>query len=124
MRFASVVSACLVLAAAAAVAESPPEFQLRSGKYAFRISDAEFDGKFSYPARVTIQGMHITVVVTACDGPLPCNEVLVEGTIFWHERTGQWIIAASKEDFNAEQVGGCSDGPMTIDPKQRIIWYC
>ena len=122
VRVAATAFACVVLNGA--MAASVPTFPLAAGVYQFQISDAEFDGKFSYAASVTIHDMHISAIMVTCGGPFPCNELFTEGTIFWHQRSGQWIIAQNKEDFDAEEVGGCSGGPMTIDPQQRIIWYC
>ena len=34
------------------------------------------------------------------------------------------IIAESQDDYAAEEVGGCTGGPVTIDPARKIIWYC
>ena len=122
VRFAATAFVCFGLGAVLAASE--PQFPLTSGEYEFQVADAEFDGKFSYAARVSIQGVYIKVVITDCGGPLRCNEVFADGTIWWHELSGQWIIAESQEDYAAEEVGGCSAGPMTIDPTQKVIWYC
>jgi hypothetical protein len=122
VRYALILLGWLTLGAAAAATE--PQFPLTSGEYDFQVADAEFDGTFSYSARVSIQGVYIKVVITDCDAPFPCNTDIFNGTIWWHARSKHWIIATSQEDYDAEEVGGCSAGPMTIDPDRRIIWYC
>ena len=106
MRFAATVLGCLGLSVVLAAAE--PQFPLSSGEYEFRVADAEFDGKFSYAARVSIQGVYITVVITDCGGPLSCNEVFADGTIWWHQPSGQWIIVENQDDYAAEGVGGAA----------------
>lgn len=108
----------------AAVATAEPAFPLRSGDYDFRLIDAEYEQEFAYPARVSIQGMHIKVVTTTDDGPFHRDQVFADGVILWHENSGQWIIGHSPKDREAEEVGGCSGGPLTIDLERRVIWYC
>ena len=106
------------------VAAAQPQFPLPSGEYEFRVADAELDGRFSYAARVSIVGVYIKVVITDCGGQFQCNDVFADGTIWWHQPSGQWFIAQDQDDYTAEEVGGCSAGPMTIDPATKIIWYC
>ena len=122
MKYASILVA--LLAHGVAAAESEPLFPLTSGDYDFKVADAEYGDAFSYSARVSIQGVYIKVVITDCDAPFPCNKEIFDGVIWWHGRSGQWIIARSQEDYDAEDAGGCSGGPMNIDPDRRIIWYC
>ncbi len=47
-----------------------------------------------------------------------------EGELYWHPRSGQWIIVNSAQDKSATEVGGCSDGPVMVDLKKRIYWTC
>jgi hypothetical protein len=105
-------------------AAAEPVFPLPSGEYDFRLIDAEYEQEFAYPARVSIQGVHIKVVITTDGGPFHRDQVFADGTIRWHQSSGQWFIAQSPEDFDAEDVGGCSGGPRTIDSERRVIWYC
>jgi len=41
-----------------------------------------------------------------------------EGELYWHPRSGQWIIVNSAQDKSATEVGGCSDGPVMVDLKK------
>ena len=47
-----------------------------------------------------------------------------EGALGFHKRSNQWIIVRSKTDLEANEVGGCSDGPTVVDLKNKIYWSC
>lgn len=121
--FRAALAIVTVFAGAAALGAATPAFPLPSGQYHFRVADAEFDGRISWPALVTIKGTHIKVVVTGCNSAFGCNAVYAEGEIYWH-KSGQWIIASSQEDIDADDVGGCSGGPTVVDPEKKIVWHC
>jgi len=121
MKVAAIVLACLV--ASAAIATPQPIFPFSSGEYEFKLIDAEYEQEVAYPAHVTIEGTHIKVVVISSGGPFHRGQLIADGTIWWHQ-SGQWIVASSPEDFDAEEVGGCSGGPFTIDVQRRAIWFC
>ena len=120
-RYAAAISACLILRVTMASAE--PVFPFPSGEYVFNLIDAEYLTEYKYPARVTVDGEHIKVVVIDAGGPFHKGQLFAEGTIWWHP-SGQWIIASGPEDFDADEVGGCSGGPRTIDVQRRVIWFC
>ncbi len=42
----------------------------------------------------------------------------------WHAKSKHWIIGDNAKDKQAEEVGGCSDGPQVIDLKRGIYWTC
>jgi hypothetical protein len=41
-----------------------------------------------------------------------------------HTRTGKWIIGHSVKEKQAKDIGGCSDDPLVIDVKRRILKLC
>jgi hypothetical protein len=52
------------------------------------------------------------------------GEIFDEGILMRHRKTKQWIIGQSKKDIDAQEVGGCSEGPRVIDLKKKVIWNC
>jgi len=99
---------------------TPP---IASGTYAFRHKDAEFPESRGIPVTVIIRDYSITVVNKTPHAVLP-KGVLVKGELMWHDKSGQWIIGTDEADRNAEEVGGCSAGPETVDFAKKIIWSC
>tara|TARA_B100000809_G_C15028220_1_gene490984 strand:- start:291 stop:647 length:357 start_codon:yes stop_codon:yes gene_type:complete len=97
---------------------------LKDGTYTFDIAFAEWGGKsLGSTCSVIIKGDSITVIN---DGSLSGEkgEIIEKGTLMIHKDTGKWIITHSKSDINAEEVGGCSDGPTEIDIKNKKLWLC
>lgn len=52
------------------------------------------------------------------------NEIIEEGIIMKHEKSGKWIIAHNKNDVLAKEIGGCSDGPLVINFNKKILFLC
>ena len=50
--------------------------------------------------------------------------VIAEGELTWHARSRQWIIGVESADKDADEVGGCSDGPEVVDLVARVYWTC
>ena len=100
--------------------------KLKNGTYKFSIRDAEYVGHpIVAKCKVIINGNKIKVIYT--DNTLTLikyGDTFDEGTLIWHKKTKQWIIGHSKQDINAKEVGGCSDGPRVIDLKKKEIWNC
>lgn len=92
------------------------------GTYTYTIAFAEWGGKsLGSKCKVIIKGDSIVVLN---DGSLTGGDTLNAGIIMKHKKSGQWIIGHSKEDRDAEEVGGCSDGPAVIDFRKKIYWTC
>lgn len=94
------------------------------GTYTYDIALAEWGGKsLGSTCTVIIKGDSITVLN---DGSLSGTkgETIEEGTLMIHKKTGKWIISHSNSDIDAEEVGGCSDGPLEIDIKNKKLWLC
>ena len=97
-----------------------------NGSYIYDIAFAEWEGKsLGAKCTVVISGNSIRIIydgignLTASKG-----DVLDEGTILKHKKTGEWIIAHDPSDQDAVEVGGCSDGPSVIDFKNKLFWLC
>ena len=102
-----------------------PRLPITSGHYRFEFKDAEFANIAGIAIRVTINGLHLRAVSDDASSTLwPKGTVVEEGLLLWHPGSGQWIIGQKRSDRHATEVGGCSDGPDTIDFKQRIVWHC
>jgi hypothetical protein len=111
---------CFILITNFATAQKP-----QSGTYTYVIVWDEFGGKdLGNTCTVIINKDSIKVVhngkpnLTGNKG-----DVLVQGILLKH-KSGKWIIGHSKKDSNASEIGGCSDGPVVIDFKRKIVYLC
>ncbi len=100
--------------------------KLKNGTYKFSIRDAEY---VSHPivakCKVIIKRDKIKVIyIDSSLTLIKYGDIFDEGILMWHKKTKQWIIGHSKQDKNAKEVGGCSDGPRVIDLKKKEIWNC
>jgi hypothetical protein len=97
-----------------------------SGTYTYKIAWAEWGGKtLRATCTVIIKGDSIKVINNG-RGNITGNkgDMLDEGIIMKHKKTGKWIIGKNEKDKSAKEIGGCSDGPSVIDFKKRIFWSC
>lgn len=97
-----------------------------NGTYTYKIIWEEFGGKsLGATCTVKIKGDSIQVInngnktMTGKKG-----DILDEGIIMKHRKTGKWIIAHSKKDIDAKELGGCGDGPTIIDFKNKTWLGC
>jgi len=120
---------CFILALSALCAscvggDAPgPRIPLGSGEYEFVHRFAEHPSIRSIRVDVRIDGSHIAVYNHESDSVFPLG-LLEQGTLLWHAGAGRWIIGNSDEDSLAPEVGGCTDGPTTVDLVERIYWTC
>jgi hypothetical protein len=98
----------------------------KDGTYTYAIAYAEWNGKsLGATCTVIIKGDSIKVVhngkanLTGKKG-----DILDQGIIMKHNKTGKWIIGHSIKDKDAKEIGGCSDGPSVIDFKRKKFWSC
>ncbi len=97
---------------------------LKSGDYKFRYCDIEYENPICFDGLdVKILGQEIWVSNNT-DNLTGSKGLMEHGTLFWHKGTHQWIIVTKPEDKNAVEVGGCSDGPRTINLKNRTFYSC
>jgi hypothetical protein len=99
----------------------------KSGAYTYKIVFAEQNGQsLGESCIVFIKGNAIKVIYNG-KGKLSGTkkgDILDQGIIMKHTKTGKWIIGHSPKDKNAKEVGGCSEGPQEIDFKHRLFWMC
>ncbi len=98
----------------------------KDGTYTYSIAFAEWQGKpLGATCTVIIKGDSVKVVHNG-KGNLTSKkgDILDQGIIMKHNKTGKWIIGHSSKDKNAKEIGGCSDGPSVIDFKRKSFWSC
>ncbi len=99
------------------------EQDIPDGTYTFSHRFAEHPNMQSIAVEVAVKNGHITLTNNDKADIFP-KGVIAEGQLFWHAKSGDWIIVTSEEDKDAEHVGGCSDGPEVVDFKNLIYWTC
>lgn len=122
MKHSLVLLALAILVSACSDA-SAPAIPLAPGQYIFQHRFAEHPTIPSVELQVTIAGSHIVVVNPTASNPFPAG-TLAEGQLMWHAMSQQWIIGQEASDKSALDVGGCSDGPETVDLVNKIYWTC
>ena len=118
----TLLTACLFLFTYTLTHAQKPE----SGTYTYSIAFAEWQGKsLGATCTVVIKGDSIKVIHNG-KGNLTGKkgDVMDEGIIMKHAKTGKWIIGHSPKDKDAKEIGGCSDGPSVIDFKRKKYWSC
>lgn len=113
----------LVVAVATSAVIAAPALPLRSGVYTFKHKFAEQPDMPSLVLTARIRGHHIVLINRSASEVFP-KGVIAEGTLMWHAASRQWIIATSKTDRHAKDVGGCSAGPDVVDLRKKIYWTC
>jgi hypothetical protein len=98
----------------------------KNGTYTYTIAFAEWQGKsLGATCTVIIKGDSIKVVhngkanLTGKKG-----DILDQGIIMKHTKTGKWIIGHNQKDIDAKEIGGCSEGPSVIDFIGKKFWTC
>ena len=111
---------CFVLVTNHVIAQKP-----KSGTYTYSIIWEEFGGRDLKNTCSVIINKDSVIIVHNGMPNLTGNKgsMLAQGIILKH-KSGKWIIGQSKEDSNASEIGGCSDGPIVIDFKRRIVYLC
>lgn len=93
------------------------------GRFIYELYFSEFGGRMAnFPVQVEIIGNKITVF-TDQENPLSGGKIIIKGILIKH-KSGSWIIAEHLDDKDADEIGGCSDGPTPIDFQTRIIECC
>jgi hypothetical protein len=96
------------------------------GSYTYKIAFAEWGGKSNgATCTVIIKGDSIKVIQNGT-GNLAGKkgDIIDQGILMTHKRTGKWIIAHNTKDIDAKEVGGCTEGPSEIDFKHKRFWLC
>ena len=98
----------------------------KDGTYTYAIAFQEWKGKsLGATCTVIIKGDSIKIIHNGT-GNLSGSkgDIIDEGILMKHTKTGKWIIAHSNNDKNAKEIGGCSNGPSVIDFKLKQFWLC
>ena len=98
----------------------------KDGTYTYAVAFEEWQGKSNgATCTVIIKGDSIKVINNGT-GNITGNEgdILDEGIIMRHTKTGKWIIGHSAKDKDAKEIGGCSDAPSIIDFKHKKYFTC
>ena len=98
----------------------------KDGIYTYSIAFAEWQGKsLGATCTVIVKGDSIKVLHNG-KGNLTGKkgDILDQGIIIKHTKTGKWIIGHSSKDKDAKEIGGCSDGPSIIDFTRKKFWSC
>lgn len=97
--------------------------EIPQGTFTYTLYFSEFASRSADEACiVTIKGNHILVEKPA-NSKLPGSKIIIEGELKKH-KSGKWIISRNPEDVNADEIGGCSDGPTPIYFETKIIEWC
>jgi len=93
------------------------------GQLLYELSFSEWDSRIdNLPVEIQITDNKITVY-NSKKNPLTGGEIIIQGILLKH-KSGKWIIGKSENDQNAEEIGGCSGGPVPIDFETKIIEWC
>ncbi|HXB45107.1 MAG TPA: hypothetical protein VNV85_13660 [Puia sp.] len=98
----------------------------KDGTYTYKIAFTEWQGKsLGATCTVIIKGDSIKIIHNG-KGNLTGNrgDIIDQGMIMKHTKSGKWIIGHNARDKEAKQIGGCSGGPSVIDFKRKIFWSC
>ena len=98
----------------------------KDGTYTYFIAFEEWQGKsLNATCTVQIKGDSIKIINNGT-GNLSGKkgDIIDEGILMKHTKTGKWIIGHNVKDKDAKEIGGCSNGPAIIDCKQKKFWSC
>ena len=97
----------------------------KEGTYTYTVAFAEWNGKsLGATCTVIIKGDSIKVVHNGNGNLTGKKGDIIDAGIIIKHKSGKWIISHSANDKNADDIGGCSDGPTEIDFKRKKVWSC
>ena len=95
-----------------------------NGTYDYRIEFAEFvEGAMTVPCKVQFKNDSVFVINIEDNFLGAKGDTLDTGILTMH-KSGRWIILHNEDELNADEVGGCTDGPTVIDIEKKIYWMC
>jgi hypothetical protein len=97
----------------------------KDGTYTYTIVFAEQQGKsLAATCTVIMKGDSVKVIHNG-KGNLTGNKGdIIDAGIIMKHKSGKFIIGHDTKDKNANEIGGCSDGPKLIDFKRKKVWGC
>ena len=96
-----------------------------NGTYTYTIAFAEWRGKsLGATCTVKIKGDSVWVIHNGKSNLTGKKGEIIDQGIIRKHKSGRWIISHNESDKNAEEIGGCSDGPSVIDFRHKKFWLC
>ncbi len=101
--------------------EIPPD-----GTYIYDIAYSEWQGRsMGEKVKVIIKGNTIKVIAKGHSSVgVENGEIIDEGVLRKHHKTGDWLISSNPSDVNLETYGGCAGAPMVIDFINKVYVTC
>jgi hypothetical protein len=97
----------------------------KDGTYTYSIAFAEWQGKsLGATCTVLIKGDSIKVIHNGKGNLTGKKGDIIDSGILMKHKSGKWIIGHNIKDKDADDIGGCSDGPRVIDFKRKKVWSC
>ncbi|HLS31257.1 MAG TPA: hypothetical protein VK021_10400 [Flavobacteriaceae bacterium] len=123
MRF--VLPLLLVFITVSCKESGEKENEIPQGTFEYELFFSEFgqhpDARTA-SVDVVIEGNKIEVLKNE-KTDLPVDRVIIEGILLKH-KSGIWVIGRTEDDKDADEVGGCTDGPIPIDFEKKLIEWC
>lgn len=95
----------------------------KNGEYSYSVEFAESGMITKDAVTVLINNNQIKIINNGILSGKK-GEIIEEGIIVKHKKSGEWIIAHNEKDALAKEIGGCSDGPLVINFKKMILFLC
>lgn len=120
MRMISFIFSLIIISASAA-GQKP-----KDGTYAYSLVFDEWgENVLESTCTVYIKGDSVYVLHDGNKGLTgKKGSVIAKGILVQHKATGYWLVARSKADRFAKEIGGCGDGPTRIDFRRKKFWTC
>jgi hypothetical protein len=98
----------------------------KSGTYTYSISFEEWEGKSLGATCTVIINKDSIKIIHSGKGDLTGKngDILDQGIIMKHKKSGNWIVAYSPNDIYAKEIGGCTGGPTIISFKLKKWFTC
>ena len=98
----------------------------KNGHYKYAVAYWEWGSKpRGLTCDVIIKGDSVKVVHNGDPGMNGEKDQLIdEGLLLFHKKSGKWIIGHTRDAAQAPKVGGCEEGPTVIDLKLKRVWLC
>lgn len=101
------------------------ENEIPQGTFEYELFFSEFGQSpdaLTASVDVIIKGNEIEVLQND-KTDLPGDKLIIKGILLKH-KSGMWVIGRKESDKDADEVGGCTDGPIPIDFEKKLIEWC
>ncbi len=97
----------------------------KDGTYTYKVAFAEWYGKsLAATCTVIIKGDSIKVVHNGNDNLKGKKGDILDAGLIMKHKSGHWIIGHNPKDYDLNEIGGCSDGPIIIDFIHKKVLIC